>query len=117
MATTGVSARNKGNSYERKIAGEFRALGWLKTLTSRLASKLRDDEKVDLVGTDPFNIQCKAVESAIKHAELLEEMPKDGNINVIFHKRNRKELVILFKKDFYKLIIGMGKDKEKKSGK
>ena len=103
MAGVGRSARNKGCNYERKIMHEFIKLGWKDCLTSRYANKQLDDAGVDLVNTSPFNIQCKAHESAIQYIKILKGMPTKG-INAIFHKRNRFEMVILSKKDFYKII-------------
>lgn len=100
-----VNARNKGNSYERKIRQEFIAMGWTQCQTSRYASKEKDDSLVDLVGTEPFNIQLKATERAPSYHSILSAMPQDGNINVLFHKRNRiGEVVVIKKEDFYKLI-------------
>ena len=106
MATTGKSARNKGLNYERKIRKEFIELGWDKCVTSRYGSKEMDDAKVDLIHTEPYNIQCKAIESAQQYAKILKSMPKTG-INVVFHKRDSFELVVLTKKDFYDIIRSM----------
>ena len=103
MVSRGKAARNKGNSYERKIMHEFIKLGWKDCLTSRNVNKLLDAAGVDLANTSPFNIQCKAVESAMQYIKILKGMPTKG-INAIFHKRNRFEMVILSKKDFYKII-------------
>ena len=97
-------SRDKGHNYERKIRKEFQELGFENCQTSRYASREKDDQKVDLVNTRPFNIQCKAVETGINYHDLLNEMPKDSNINCVFHKRSRKETVTMSKKDFYKLI-------------
>lgn len=116
MASRGASAKNKGNSYELKIVKEFKELGWEEAKTSRLVSKLHDNLGIDIMFTDPFSIQCKAIESAIQHINILENMPKDEKINCVFHKRDRKEVVILFKKDFYKLLTllkGVLKDGKK----
>lgn len=105
MASRGKSARNKGNSYERQVVKEFKEMGWTKASTSRYSSKENDDNKVDLCNVNPFNIQCKAVEGSVKYLEVLASMPVGDNINCIFRKRNReKQLVILTKDDFYKLI-------------
>lgn len=97
--------RNKGNSYERTLAQEFRELGFDKCLTSRHASKLRDDECVDLVGTEPFNIQAKCWKSAPSYHKTLASMPDEENYNVIFHKRPRQgEVVVMTKSDFYEIV-------------
>lgn len=100
------NGRNKGNAYERKLAKEFRELGFVNCKTSRYESKMLDDLKVDLTNTGFFNVQAKAVERlSPTHHDILESMPKDSNYNVIFHKRNRKgDIVVMSKDDFYELV-------------
>lgn len=96
--------RDKGHNYERKIRTELIELGFENCQTSRYASREKDDQKVDLVNTEPFNIQCKAVEKGINYHDLLSQLPKDGNYNLILHKRNRRETVTMTKKDFYNIL-------------
>lgn len=55
----GVTNRRKGHSAERAIAQDFRAIGFLHCKTSRQASRLLDDSKIDLAFI-PYNIQIKA---------------------------------------------------------
>jgi len=99
-----VHVKNKGNAYERKIAEEFRELGYVGCCTSRSESKSRDNEGVDLCGTGDLNVQCKAWERSPSYHDILGCMPLSG-INVIFHKRNHKgEVVVMSKKDFYKIL-------------
>jgi arsenate reductase-like glutaredoxin family protein len=100
-----MNARKKGHDYERKIKNEFKSLGYQNCETSRYASRILDDQKVDLFGTDPFNVQCKAVEKLGSVHNILKEMPDDKNYNLIFHKKNNQgEVVILTKEDFYKIL-------------
>lgn len=100
-----VNGRNKGNTYERVIAQTCRDKGFSAAVCSRAESKNRDDAGVDICYTDPFNIQAKAVERFGKHHETLRAMPKDGNVNVIFHKRNNKgTTVTMMEEDFWKLV-------------
>jgi len=99
-----VNAKKKGNAYEVKIAAEFRNLGFPDAVTSRSESKSTDDKGVDLCGTFPLNVQCKAWERAPLYHDVLRSMPEDG-INVIFHKKNRKgEVVVMAKDDFYDIL-------------
>lgn len=105
MAKKGSSARNKGHTYERKIRDEFRDLGFKDCETSRYESKKLDDAKVDLTNTGIFNVQCKAVERLGNLHDVLNSMPDDDKLNLVFHKRNRKgDLVAMKAEDFYKLI-------------
>ena len=58
-----LNARNKGHAYERKIVNELKEyLLFVNALSSRSESKNLDDKGVDIAYTDPFYIQCKAVE-------------------------------------------------------
>jgi hypothetical protein len=65
-----------------------------------------DSLKVDLTETYPFSFQCKAVEHLAKsYHSILDEMPKNGNTNVILHKKNNRGVVVVLAfEDFLKLI-------------
>lgn len=103
-----INSKNKGSDYERKIRLEMIELGWTECETARYASKKVDDSKVDLCNTVPLNIQCKAMEKTPNLFNVLDEMPKDSNHNVIFHKKNRRgEIVVMRKEDFYELLKQM----------
>lgn len=103
---SGATSRRKGHAYERQIAQEWRELEYKHCMTSRYASREKDDQCVDLVGTDPFNIQCKNWKSAPNFHKELKKMPKDTNYNLIFHKRPRQgEIVAMSKEDFYELLM------------
>tara|TARA_R100000656_G_scaffold82997_1_gene60618 strand:- start:60 stop:407 length:348 start_codon:yes stop_codon:yes gene_type:complete len=100
-------SKNKGSSYERKLAKEFRGFGFLNCKTSRFESKMLDDAGVDLTHTGVFNIQAKAVERlSPSYHDILSSMPQnDNNYNLIFHKRNRRgEVVVMKKEDFYDIL-------------
>lgn len=100
-----INARNKGNSYELKVIRELNSMYWPGAVSSRSESKRKDDAGIDICYTDPYNIQCKAVERLGNIHQVLNSMPKDENINLVFHKRNRQgEVVSMTKEDFYKII-------------
>lgn len=101
----GKRNRTRGHNYERQIAQEFRELGWQTACTTRYASRMRDDQKVDIFETNPLNIQCKATNKCINYQQILKEMPNDANYNVVLNKLTGKgEFVIISKEDFYELI-------------
>jgi len=106
MASRGKSARTKGAAYERKIVRELRDfLLFPDAVTSRSESKRTDDAGVDIMYTDPFSIQCKAVEKLGNIHKILNAMPNDSNYNVVFHKRNNQgEVVSMMKDDFYEIL-------------
>lgn len=104
--------RDKGHRYERQLAQEFRDLGFTSTITSRYGSRLRDDECVDLLYTQPFSIQAKCYATAPSYIKWLKEMPKDGNYNVVIHKKpNVGEVVVMSKEDFYEIVKMLVKEK------
>lgn len=55
----GQTNKRKGSNAERYYAKVFRELGFTFCATSRLASKLHDNAKIDLINI-PFNLQIKA---------------------------------------------------------
>lgn len=100
-----LNARNKGHAYELWVRDFFRRLGWTRAVSSRSESKNKDDQGIDLCFTDPFNIQCKAVEKLGSLHDVLNSMPNDENYNLVFHKRNRKGTIVAMKlEDFEELI-------------
>lgn len=107
MATRGRSARKKGHGFELQIRDWFRELGWEQCVSSRSESKNKDDQGIDLCFTDPFNVQCKAVENLGSLHKVLDEMPKGQNYNVVFHKRNRQGTIIAMTMDDFKEIVHM----------
>jgi hypothetical protein len=103
-----VNGRNKGHAFERKLMKLFQSLGWLKCRTSRNESRARDDEKVDLCHTAPFNIQAKAVEKLGSLHEVLSSMPREkDNFNLVWHKRNNKGSVVAMTEDDFLKILNM----------
>lgn len=102
-----VNGRHKGHAFERALAQLFRDLG-LKCTTSRYSSKELDDKKVDLCGL-PINVQAKAVEKLGCMHKILDTMPKDDKMNVVFHKKNRKgTIVAMTQDDFLSLLKKAG---------
>ena len=106
------NVRRIGHNYERKIAKEFRDMGFHRAATSRATSRIMDDAKIDINGV-PYNIQCKAVKTGLNVFTVLDDMesciPKmvperDVYVNVVFHKKEGEEVVVLRKEDFYRII-------------
>lgn len=99
-----INARAKGNTYEREVAAKFRAAGFSRCVTSRSESKRLDDLGVDLCYTDPWIVQCKAVERLGPVHDIINGMPPPG-IPLVFHKRNRKGTVVSMREsDFWKIL-------------
>ena len=98
--------RRKGHDFERKIRQDFKSLGWLDCETSRYASKMMDDRKIDLVNTKPFAVQCKSLINNPSYHKIFKEMEADrDDYKIIYHKRkNDGEYVIMEKDDFHELV-------------
>jgi hypothetical protein len=88
------------------LVKKFKELGWEEAVTSRYASKMMDDAKVDLCNTEPFYIQAKCVKRAPNIRAILDEMPDTENYNVIAWKvpQANEQYAMLRLTDFYELI-------------
>ena len=109
--TKPINARRAGHTYERDLVKEWKELGWTEAATSRYESRTLDDQKVDLVNTDPYQIQAKRTARAPNFHELLDSMPKNGKTNVVFHKRvHCGETVTMRKADFYRMVLALRRE-------
>jgi len=102
-----INARKKGHAFELQIRDVFKELGWDKAVSSRSESKNKDDQGIDLCFTDPFSVQCKAVENLGSLHKILAAMPDDSNYNVVFHKRSRQGVIVAMTLDDFKELIQM----------
>ena len=101
----GKAERGKGHRAEREEAQIWRDLGFEKCVTARYESRSKDDQKVDLCFTEPFNIQVKFWKAAPSYHKILKEMPDDENMNIIVHKRAYQgKVVVMQAEDFYEIL-------------
>lgn len=100
-----ANGRVKGHTFERAMAKMFREMGWDKCVTSRLESKSKDDAGIDLCNTDPFQVQCKAVEKLGSLHDVLAKMPQNHNYNIVLHKRNRSGVIVAMTLEDFKEIV------------
>ena len=106
-----INSRDKGKRFELKMAKVWMRLFGGNVERTSYASKKLDDMGVDLTDTDPFNIQCKAVESSMNYHQILERMPHSTNINLVVHKRNHQPPVAaLYLEDFLELLTAMKRE-------
>lgn len=106
-----INSRQKGKVFELKIAKVWMRLFGGNVERTSYASKKLDDMGVDLTDTDPFNIQCKAVESSMNYHAILERMPHGTNINLVVHKRNHQPIVAaLYLEDLLELLESMKRE-------
>lgn len=105
-------SRRKGHNAERAITKLFKDIGYEDAATSRYASRLLDDCKVDIANV-PYNVQSKAVEANIDYIALIKEIKDNLSKKfkerleyptVVAHKRNRKTLYIMEEDDFFEMV-------------
>lgn len=122
--------RNKqaGSRYELEIVNRLKSTKFFPDVcTSRLASRLRDSQKIDIVNQDEdesgrlqYNIQTKTIQNQPIYSKVLAELPRvEGIINVFLHKKTIKQelsngknrfltvgnYAFLTEDDFFKLIV------------
>ena len=101
----GLGVRVRGFNYERKIAKEFRKMGWHDCVTARAESRNKDSLKCDILNINPFNVQAKCKNNFGNPLPILSEMPQGENYNIVFSKVVSKgEFITMTKNDFYELI-------------
>lgn len=115
----GRSNKQKGQAKERNVARNFRELGYEFAKTSRQASRLLDDSKVDIAFI-PYNIQCKkGYPKGVNYTLVMQEM-KEGLKNnfplsnevhnnpcIIIHDKGRRDedkLVVMEEKFFWEIV-------------
>lgn len=100
-----INSRKKGHGFELEIVKRFKEVGFDEAMTTRLGSKLLDDQKIDIMNVGRFNPQCKAVEKMNPHAVFSEIPSGDGKMALLFHKKNRQgTLVSMSLDDFFRIL-------------
>ena len=90
-----MNSKDKGNRFELAVARMLRPL-FPNVGTARNHDRALDAQKVDLVNTYPFLIQCKQVERGLDPFKVLEEMPDwDLQYKVLLWKKNRKKTLVV----------------------
>lgn len=115
----GKNNRRKGHVLERRVAKKFRDIGYGFAKTSRQASRLLDDSKVDIAYV-PYLVQCKkGYPKGINYTNILLEtkeaiqknFPPEEQVHnypciIIHDKGSKKEekLVVMEETTFWKFI-------------
>lgn len=97
VASIGKRNRTKGHNGERLYAQKFREMGFPHCVTSRFASKMNDDAKIDL-SFIPVNVQIKVgFKKGVRPSAILREMkeaikrlipptePQHSSPNILIH--------------------------------
>lgn len=112
-----MNSRRKGHNFERKWATFFKKIGYKNCQTSRYASRLLDNCKVDLANI-PYFIQLKHDKRKLDYAEIFLEMTqllKENDVGVdkpriIIHRIGRKrfqEFAVIPIEEFKTIISGL----------
>lgn len=83
----GRYARTKGHKYEQQIVNELKELGFEGCRTSRYASKMKDDQKIDIVDLNnqlPCDLQAKKTQNIPNYFKIREESGADPHRFCIF---------------------------------
>jgi len=111
----GLTNRRKGHNFERELARLYREAGFKNALTSRQASKLYDDCKLDFWGI-PDNTQAKNVKASLNPLTIIRQMkalimeklePVEKRLHkpfVVIHKQNKeiKVFIEMTLEDYFK---------------
>ena len=103
-----MNSRTKGHQFERQMCQRLRGI-FPKVQTCRFVGDLWSDRSaIDLANTPGFHFQCKALERCPSYHDILDFMPKNENVNVVIHKKNRRGIIVAMKlDDFLELINDM----------
>lgn len=69
---SGSYARQKGHKLERQVVNDGKAAGFTDAVTARMASKIADDCKIDVLNVGNLMIQCKSLGGRYASANVLE---------------------------------------------
>jgi len=98
-----VNSRNKGASYERHVAGLFKAEGYDARRGQQYCGANGD---ADVVGMPGLHLECKAVERLNLYDAMAQAKSdaREGELPVVIHKRNyHNDLVTMEFVDWIKL--------------
>lgn len=97
----GVMQRNKGLSYERKIARLFREI--YPNAKRKLEYQIDECTGVDLEGVGPFLVQCKRLK---KYASIskIKEVQGRGIHALVTRGDNERDVICLYLDDFLKIV-------------
>ena len=99
-----INSRTKGLTYERLVANEFRAMGWVKACRN-IETNPDAVLGLDLLHTEPFSIQCKRLADYAQISRIFEIPDLPGQIPVLVTKPDDgPAMAVLPFKDLMRLI-------------
>lgn len=109
---SGKHSRNKGAAFERKLAIEFREMGWEKAKRHLEFQAEEAELGQDLDGTDPFMIQAKCYAKPPNPLTILAQIKEQqGKFKLgIIKQTNKGEYIVMHKEEFYELLSMLKKE-------
>lgn len=101
-----MNSRNKGATFERTLAHRLNEYGF-ECRRGQQYSGINGD--ADVVGLPKIHIEAKAVErlNIYDAMEQAKRDAKDGELPAVFHKKNRKEILVTMElKDWMQIFKG-----------
>lgn len=108
----GKLSRTKGHSFERLVSHQWQEMGWKDARTKRAARGgdwSTTDDGTDLVGTEPFAVQCKRYADYVP-VNRIEEIVKYENqpeIPLLLTKADNKPTMAVLPWDELQKLIKM----------
>ena len=103
--------REKGKSFERKIASILQEHGYAARRGQQYSGASGD---ADVIGLKGIHIECKAVEKMALYSWMEQSIhdAREGEIPIVVHKQNRKDILCTMRfEDWLKIY---GKEHESK---
>ena len=103
----GKMSRDKGKRFERALASRFREYGFDARRTAQYCGKTGDAS--DVVGLPGIHVEAKHQERMnlyewIAQAKRDAEAGGKGNLPVVFHKKNKAEILVSMELDVFMTI-------------
>lgn len=107
-----INSRQKGAEFERKLAKLFREYGYEDSRRGCQFNGMNGD--ADVVGLDGVHVEAKAVEnlSIYKAMEQSKRDAREGEMPVVIHKKNYKEILVTMQFDTFMKLYQKGHNDE-----
>lgn len=100
---SGLKSRNKGHSFERKIAHMFRE--FFPKASRKLEYQASEVDGTDIAYTGNLRLQLKCYKQYAPISKIKEVQPKEGSIPALITKGDREPIVICLElDDFFKIL-------------
>ena len=104
----GKMSREKGKRFEREVANLFKEKGFTASRSAQCMGKT--GQAADVIGVPGIHIECKHVEKMSLYEWMAQairdsEAEGKGNLPVVIHKQNRKDVLVSMRFDDFMEIF------------